>query len=279
MNGAAVSPRVLALMAHPDDIEITCAGTLVLLAEAGWHVHLATMTAGDLGSAEHPPAAISRIRRREAAASARLIGAGYTCLGFRDLTIVCDGPSKRRVSWLLREVRPDLLITHPGVDYMADHEETSRLAREAAFCSTIPNWVAAGTGSSRTTSRRRPPPPCDTLPVILHADPIDLKDHHGRRVPARYVVDVTAVIGLKEQMLAAHESQRAWLRAQHGEDEYLHWMRRVGADRARDFGKRTVTYAEGFVPHLGHGFPKEDVLTTALGSRRVKTIGTTGSGS
>ena len=39
-------------------------------------------------------------------------------------------------------------------------------------------------------------------------------------------------------MLAAHESQRSWLRAQHGEDEYLLWMRRTGADRARDFGSR-----------------------------------------
>ena len=58
-------PRVLALMAHPDDIEITCAGTLLLLKDAGWDVHLATMTAGDLGSADLGPAAISRVRRRE----------------------------------------------------------------------------------------------------------------------------------------------------------------------------------------------------------------------
>jgi hypothetical protein len=73
-------------------------------------------------------------------------------------------------------------------------------------------------------------------------------------------------------MLAAHASQRAWLHEQHGEDEYLQWMRRVGADRAKDFGKPAVTHAEGFVPYLGHAFPKHDVLTTALGRGRVKTL-------
>lgn len=264
--------RVLALMAHPDDIEITCAGTLLLLKAAGWDVHMATMTAGDLGSEQHSRAAISRIRRREAAASARLLGAEYTCLGFADLTILCDAASKRIVSGLLRDVRPDLLITHPPVDYMADHEETSRLAREAAFCSTIPNWVARRPRGARGSAARRPAAPCDALPALLYADPIDLVDHQGRRVAARYVVDVTPVIGRKEQMLAAHASQREWLRAQHGEDEYLHWMRRTARSRARDMRKRAVTYAEGFVPHLGHGFPRRDVLTQALGPRQVRTL-------
>ena len=255
-------PKVLALMAHPDDIEITCAGTLVRLKRVGWDVHLATMTAGDMGSMQLSRAAIARARRREAAASARILGAAYDCLGFNDLTILCDEPSKRRVSGLIRAVRPDLLITHPPVDYMADHEETSRIAREAAFASTMPNWKAAK-GKAR---------PCEALPAILYADPIDNTDYVGRRVTAHYVVDVTPVIEIKEQMLAAHESQRSWLRAQHGEDEYLLWMRRMGADRARDFGTRAVKYAEGFTQHLGHAFPKDDVLTAALGTRAVKTL-------
>jgi N-acetylglucosamine malate deacetylase 1 len=259
---ADIVPTVLALMAHPDDIEITCAGTLVLLQRAGWAVHLATMTAGDMGSMRLSRGKIARIRRREAAASARILGATYDCLGFNDLTIICDERSKRRVSGLVRKRRPDLLITHPPVDYMADHEETSRLAREAAFASTMPNWKA-------TDSNARP---CEALPVILYADPIDNADHFGRRVPARYVVDVTPVIDVKERMLAAHESQRSWLRAQHGEDEYLLWMRRMGADRARDVRKASVKFAEGFTQHLGHAFPKRDVLTPALGRRVVKTL-------
>lgn len=262
-------PTVLALMAHPDDIEITCAGTLLLLKAAGWDVHLATMTAGDLGSATLGPAAISRIRRREAAASAALLGAGYTCLGFKDLTIQHAERGKRIVAGLLRAVRPDLLVTHPPRDYMADHEETSRLAREGAFASTMPNWTTLPVPGTR--GGRRAAPPCDHVPALLYADPIDLVDWSGRRVPAQYLVDISSVMDRKAEMLAAHATQREWLREQHGEDEYLHWVRRLGAARAADFRKKTVTHAEGFVQHFGHGFPKTDPLTPALGKAMVRT--------
>jgi LmbE family N-acetylglucosaminyl deacetylase len=262
-------PRVLALMAHPDDIEITCAGTLILLRAAGWDVHMATMTAGDLGSATLPAAAISRIRRKEAAASARLLGAGYTCLGIPDLTIAHGERQKRIVTGLLRAVRPDLLITHPPVDYMADHEQTSYLARDAAFGSTIRNWAARRPVGVRAG---KVAPPCDTLPALLFADPIDLATPDGSRARARQVVDISSVIEQKAAMLAAHASQRAWLQQQHGEDEYLHWMRRVGVERARAFGRKTVTHAEGFVPYHGHAFPHDDLLTQALGRRLVKTL-------
>lgn len=255
---------ILALMAHPDDIEITCAGTLILLAQAGWHVHMATMTAGDLGSMTRTRRQISRIRQREAAASAAILGAKYTCLGFNDLTIVYDEQSKRWVCGLLRQVRPDAIVTHALTDYLADHEETARIVREAAFASTVPNWRSRSSGKADR--------PCEKLPVILYADPIESVNHWGKRVPARLVVDITDVIETKEQMLAAHASQRSWLRAQHGEDEYLQSMRRWSADRARDFHRKTVRYAEGFNQHLGHGFPKTDLLTEALGATRVLKI-------
>src|SRR5437870_13462248 len=102
-------------MAHPDDIEMTCAGTLVLLKRAGGDIHMASMTAGDLGSATRSRAQISRIRRREAAASAKLLGAGYAGLGFDDLTIVYSETTERRCSALLRQVRRDLVIVPPRV--------------------------------------------------------------------------------------------------------------------------------------------------------------------
>jgi LmbE family N-acetylglucosaminyl deacetylase len=257
-------PTVLAVGAHPDDVEMTCAGTLALLKRAGWRVHLASMTAGDMGSATLPPAKISAIRRKEGAASARLLGADYTCLGFLDLAIVYSAESKRRAAALLREVRPELLIVPSPVDYMADHEETPRIFREAAFASTIPNYRTNGKAAK----------PCERLPIVLYCDPIDNVDHFGRRVTPQAVVDITSVIGLKERMLAAHASQREWLRKQHGEDEYLLWMRRMSADRARDFGRRAVKYAEGFRQHLGHGFGREDVLGAALGKGRVRKLKT-----
>ena len=65
-------PSALAVFAHPDDIELLCAGTLALLQKAGWQVHLATMTAGDLGTMTLTREEISDVRRKEAAASAAL---------------------------------------------------------------------------------------------------------------------------------------------------------------------------------------------------------------
>ena len=102
------SIRILALHAHPDDVEFQCAGTLVLLREAGCHVTIATMTPGDCGSAEHDAESIAAIRREEARASASLIGADYFCLEFRDLAIFNDDESRRRVTEALRRTRPDV---------------------------------------------------------------------------------------------------------------------------------------------------------------------------
>jgi LmbE family N-acetylglucosaminyl deacetylase len=249
-------PTVLALMAHPDDIEILCAGTLLLLRAKGWDVHLATMTAGDLGSRDLPPQKIARVRRAEAAAAAKLLGAKYTCLGERDLCITYNIPSKRRVSALIRRTRPDLLMTHSPTDYMADHEETSRLAREGAFAAAIPNWRCGARASEKT--------PLAALPAILYADPIDAVDILGRRQPAAIYVDITSVIDRKSELLACHASQRDWLRAQHGVDEYLLWMRRCGAARAQDARLPAKHFAEGFNPHHGHGFPAENILSGAL---------------
>lgn len=254
-------PTVLAVMAHPDDIEFLCAGTLALLGRAGWDLQMATMTAGDLGSMTLGREQIAQQRREEAQDSAVVLGAGCTCLEFHDLAIVYGEEAKRRVTGLLRKTRPDLLITHDPADYMGDHEETARIAREAAFASTIPNWTAPG-GL----------PPCAKIPPVLYADPIENKDRRGRRVKPDQVVDITAAFETKERMLGMHRSQRDWLRAQHGEDEYLESMRRWGADRARDFGRKTVRFAEGFTRHLGHGFPKTDVLTEVLGKRLVKSL-------
>src|SRR5215470_7823690 len=102
---------VLAIHAHPDDIEILAGGTMALLAAGGNHVVFVSMTPGDCGSHQHGPDEIAAIRRGEAAAAARLAGAGYHCAEFRDLAIFNDDPSRRRVTEILRQVQPALVIT------------------------------------------------------------------------------------------------------------------------------------------------------------------------
>src|SRR5438270_13883287 len=94
----AAPTRVLALHAHPDDLEFHCAGTLALLRRAGCHVTMATMTPGDCGSAVLDAEAIAAVRRSESKASADLIGAEYLCLEFRDLAVFNDDESRRPVT-------------------------------------------------------------------------------------------------------------------------------------------------------------------------------------
>src|SRR5438552_17450176 len=102
----------LALMAHPDDAELLCAGTLIRLRALGWEIHIATMTGGDCGTTELSPERISEIRIAEARAAAKVIGGTYHCLGESDGMVVYDKPTIRKVVDLFRKIGPALVITH-----------------------------------------------------------------------------------------------------------------------------------------------------------------------
>ena len=125
-------------MAHPDDAEILCGGALLRLRDLGWEVGILTMTSGDCGSATHSREEISRIRLAEARAAAESIGAWYGCAGLMDVEIFANAENLRRVVEQMRRFAPDVVLTHSPVDYMVDHEETSRLARSAAFALSMP---------------------------------------------------------------------------------------------------------------------------------------------
>lgn len=244
--------RILAIHAHPDDVEFQCAGTLALLRERGHRITIVTMTPGDCGSAELKPDEIAAVRRAEARKSAELIGADYLCAEFRDLSIVFDNPSRRRVTEILRRVRPDIVITAPPVDYMADHEITSRLVRDACFAAAVPNYA---------TREWDPAPPTDKIPYLYFVDPVEGRDFFGRRVPVDFIVDVSEAFDLKLEMLACHASQRDWLLRQHGIDEYLESCRRWCAARGAEIG---VSYGEGFRQYVGHPYPHDNILAELL---------------
>src|SRR3954469_7592380 len=133
--------HIVSIHAHPDDAEILAGGTLALLAHLGHQLTIVTLSSGDCGSGELGPEEISKIRRAEADASARRLGARYLFAGFSYLSIFNDDSSRRRVTGLLRELEPDLILTASPSDYLCDHEATSQLVRDACFASTIPNYV------------------------------------------------------------------------------------------------------------------------------------------
>jgi LmbE family N-acetylglucosaminyl deacetylase len=245
--------RALAVGAHPDDVELLAAGTLVLLAEAGWRVHIATMTPGDLGSATLDREAIATLRREEARRSAAMIKAGSSCLEARDFQVFFGDELVRRTTALLREFAPDVVFTHAPDDYLADHEECSRIVRAACFAAPVPNY--------RTDSDERP---TAAIPHLYYFDPVELKDSLGRPVAPDLVVDVSSAIAMKEAMLSCHASQREWLLRQHGVDHYVAQMKEWSRLRGAAAG---VAFGEGFRRHHGHAYPRTPLLEELLGAK------------
>lgn len=228
--------RIVSIHAHPDDAEILAGGTLALLAQRGHDIAIVTMTPGDKGSDKLSPDEIAAVRRLEAETAAMLIGAEYRCAEFRDLEIFSDHASRRRVVELIRQLRPDLVLTASPVDYLCDHEATSALVRDALFAAPARNYITDS-------------PPLDRIPHLYFMDPID------DLVEVDFVVDVTETFEIKRAMLAAHASQREWLQRQHGMDDYLAsmeaWTERRGG--------------EGFRQYRKHPYPQSPLLQELLG--------------
>jgi LmbE family N-acetylglucosaminyl deacetylase len=250
---------ILTVLAHPDDAEFLCAGTVIrLIREHGWQAHIASMTPGDCGSAELGAEEISRTRRAEGKTAAESVGALYHCLEERDLLITYNEATLERVTRLVRDVQPRIILTHSPADYMLDHEMTSTLVRAAAFAAPVPNFM-----KERGHAR-----PLERIPYLYYCDPVEGKDPLGRDVVPGFAIDISSVLEAKAAMLACHASQRDWLFKHHGMDHYVQSMRAWGSRRGQSCG---VAFAEGFRQHLGHSYPQDNLLGAVLGMRTMVT--------
>ena len=245
--------RVLALFAHPDDAEFLCAGTLAHLVDHGAELHIATMTAGDCGSSVLSHANIAHIRRGEAKRAAAILNADYTCLERLDLLICYDRPTLRVLMEFVRRVDPSLVLTHSPQDYMVDHEITSRLVQTVCFGASAKNF-RTGINSAAPAVR--------AIPHLYYAQPFSDRDILGNEILPRMVVDIGATLERKEQMLACHESQLAWLQFQQALSSIDGPVRQMAA-RAGQLGG--CAWGEGFRQHLGQAFPQENLLASLLG--------------
>ena len=246
----------LAIAAHPDDIEFVMAGTLLLLRAAKWEIHYLNVSSGNLGSTTMTPGRTARVRRREAQAAAKVLGAHWHAPFANDLEIFYDAVSLRRLGAIIRDVQPDVILTHSPQDYMEDHMNTSRLAVSAAFVRAMPGY--------RTTPVRRP----FTKPVtIYHANPHGLRDGLRRAIHPGAFVDTTTVHERKRAALECHASQDRFLDATQGMSSYLRTM----DDLSRRVGRMSGSFlhAEGWRRHSHWGFCEEadDPLRAALGRR------------
>lgn len=184
--------RVLAVMAHPDDAELLCAGTLARARADGAPIGIVVMCRGNkgVGSATEP-VDLDIVRREEAAAAANILGAELFWFGAGDGELFDTHENRMRLVEMLRRFRPTLVLTHAGEDYHADHRAASELAEVAS-------WRAASRGEVTETG------PLGTQPKLWFADTVNMLAF----VPDIFI-DVSQHVEMKRRMLECHQTQLA----------------------------------------------------------------------
>jgi LmbE family N-acetylglucosaminyl deacetylase len=236
---------VLAICCHPDDMEMMMGGTLLLLKQAGCSVHTINVANGSVGSADLRPSELVAVRKREAEASAKLLGSVLHESLVDDLEVFYTQELIRRVTALVRQVKPDLVLTQSMEDYMEDHMNTARIAVTATFSRGMPSY------------RSIPDEPAVFEDAMLyHATPHLLTDMMRRPIVPEIYVDVSGVMDRKEKLLACHASQKEWLDTTQGFDSYLTTMRDL-SEKVGVMSGRFV-FAEGWRRHSHVGFTRQD---------------------
>jgi len=223
--------RILAIGAHPDDIENGCGGTLAKYAQLEHTVFMAYATNGDKGHFRIPPEELAQIREKEARASAAVIGAQVIWAGFPDGDLFYDRPTRERFIDILRQARPDIIFTHNPDDYHPDHCAVSQLVFGASFISTVPHIKTKY-------------PACDNVPPIYYIDAHPIQELH-----TPLYVDISDTFEIKMEMSQCHQSQISWLK-EHDNDDMLERIK----TRALAFGSECgVGFAERFMPRNPEG--------------------------
>ena len=215
---------ILAIGAHPDDLEILCAGTLARYAHAGHRVTMAHLLNGDKGYYRMDSRELAGVRKREANLAGAVIGAQVIGGDLPDGELFSTIETRRRVMDIVRSARPDVIITHSPNDYCSDHAVTSQITCEASFYAAAPLFHTAE-------------PAHATVPPVYFMDTVVGISFH----PTEYV-DITATLEVKRQMLRCHESQLRWLK-EHDHTDVLELVETNARFRGLQCG---VRYAEGF---------------------------------
>ena len=216
--------RVLAVGAHPDDIEILCAGTLAKFAKQGHEIVMCYVTNGNMGHMIIPPDELAEIRKEEARKSAAVIGAEMLWMNIDDQMTVDDLDSRLKFIEMVRRAKADLVLTHYPDDYIMDHRRTSSLVFESTFMSGLPHVKT----ESKHHAGVVPIYEMDTLAGIGF-------------LPTEWV-DISDCFETKIEMLSQHQSQVKWLK-DHDNIDIIEFVTVAARYRGIQAG---VKYAEGF---------------------------------
>jgi len=217
--------RVLAIMCHPDDMELSCSGTLIKCKKRGDDVIACHAANGNMGHVEIEAPELREIRIAEAKRAAALGGFEVITADIDDLTMNSANVDQQlKLLRIIRWARPDFIITHHPDDYCSDHAELSKLVFKASFDASCPHFH----------------PECGAATPVT---PIFYSDtsRSVNFIPTEYV-DITEEMELKEAMLACHESQLKWMR-DHDHIDFADFVKTCA--KYRGF-QSNCAYAEAF---------------------------------
>ncbi len=219
--------NVLAIGCHPDDMEISCSGTLAKCVKRGDKVTVCHVCNGNMGHEIIKPEELRLMRAQEAQNAGKLAGIEVVTLDIGDLLPNGSDIAQRdMVMELIRKVQPDFIITHSPTDYMPDHREVSKLVFDASFAASVPQYGAGGKAA---------------VTPIFYMDNLAGMNFN----PTEYV-DITDEIDLKLEMLECHVSQLKWMRDHDGID-FAEFVKTCSRFRGLQSG---VQYAEAFCQEM-----------------------------
>jgi LmbE family N-acetylglucosaminyl deacetylase len=186
--------KLVVIGAHPDDCELIGGGMAILFRRSGWDVTFLTMTNGDAGHHQMTREALRQRRKAEAETSARLLGVDCVIMDNHDGQLEPTLAVREELIRVLRRIGPDMVITHPPVDYHPDHRYTSQIVGDTSFLLEVPMICPDVPAMTKSTAY-----------LYCYGDP----------VPEKATIFPVAIDAMWEQVMAAtmsHESQMfEWL--------------------------------------------------------------------
>ncbi|MFP6766827.1 MAG: PIG-L family deacetylase [Planctomycetaceae bacterium] len=193
LDSAPESLDVIAVGAHPDDVEIGCGGTLARLVQQGYQVGIIDLTDGEPTPGSPSPAA----RLAEAAEAARILGVHRETMAFENRRLFDGFDVRVELAKIFRRFRPRIVIGLEGATPMAspDHEEAAKIINAAVFYSRLSKWDET----------------FDGLPV----HPIQQQVWYSLAFasltppsgPSQFVVDISDTLEIKLESIRAYKTQ------------------------------------------------------------------------
>jgi N-acetylglucosamine malate deacetylase 1 len=228
--------NILALGAHPDDVEFFCGGTMLKYRSQGHKIFIALTTSGNQGSNEYDDRdQIAAIREAEQLEAAKAYDAEVRFLRFDDELLIDSLEVRRAVINAMRWANPDVIFTNPPWDESPDHAETGKVVSKLML--SLPGKNI----------------PADEPPVAKKVSLFYWDTAAGINFQPEAYVDISGFLDGKLQAMSKHKSQVDWM-ANYTVDDVLE----ICTATARFRGiQAACKYAEGFRAFRIHGYPPD----------------------